>query len=433
MRTAIYWFRYDLRLQDNPGWSHLVANNDRVIGVYVLPERWLHPWRYQQKSLGIYRQYFLVESLQQLRQQLRAQGSDLIVVVGDPARVLAELIEQWDIGAIATGEHPGSDEQQDVKRVRELIDIPLRCDENFTLFDRIELPFALADLPLAFSTFRKQVEARPCTMPLPPAPALRQPLHIVDSPCELDQRVGIMQAQQLVQPMDQRRLPFQGGSAAGLAQLHYFLGEQQLLGNYKNTRNGLDGWDFSSKLSPWLALGCISARQVAHAIKGYEQQYGANESTYWLYFELLWREYFQWLAFRAGKTLFSLRGIQNKNPLLSFYPEAFAAWCAGNTGNAFVDAFMRQLAATGWMSNRGRQIVASYLINQLGVDWRYGAAWFEQQLIDYDCAANWGNWQYLAGVGTDPRGRREFNIQKQRDTYDPEGAFIRRWCEPERK
>ena len=81
---------------------------------------------------------------------------------------------------------------------------------------------------------------------------------------------------------------------------------------------------------------------------------------------------------------------------------AFAAWCAGNTGNAFVDAFMRQLAATGWMSNRGRQIVASYLINQLGVDWRYGAAWFEQQLIDYDCAANWGNWQYLAGVGTDP-------------------------------
>ncbi len=428
MRKAIYWFRYDLRLHDNPGWSQLVANNDWVIGVYVLPDRWLRPLRYQQKSLGIHRQHFLLESLQQLRQQLRTQGSDLMVVVGDPATALTELVERWDISAMATGEYPGSDEQRDVQRLRDNLDIPLRCHENFTLFDRAELPFALADLPLIFSQFRKLVEARPCSMPLPRAPNLRQPVVLEDSPCELDQWLGIMRAQQLVQPADNRRLPFHGGSTAGLAQLQYFLGEHKLISNYKNTRNGLDGWDFSSKLSPWLAMGCLSARQVVRAIKDYEQAHGANESSYWLYFELLWREYFQWLAFRFGKQLFALRGVQNKNPLLSFYPEAFTAWCAGNTGNQFVDAFMRQLAATGWMSNRGRQIVASYLINQLGVDWRYGAAWFEQQLIDYDCAANWGNWQYLAGVGTDPRGRREFNIQKQRDTYDPDGEFIQRWC-----
>lgn len=427
MRKAIYWFRYDLRLTDNPGWNQLVANNDWIVGVYVLPEHWLKPRRYHQKSLGKYRQAFLLESLAHLREQLRAQGSELVMLVGDPAGVLDTLIQRWDISAIALGDHPGSDEQDEVKRLRDRIDIPLKSYENFTLFDRAELPFALNDLPMIFSQFRKWVEKRPLTMPLPAAPALRKPVVLSESPCELDQWLGIVRAQQLVDAPDSRALPFRGGSAAGLAQLRYFLDETQLISDYKNTRNGLDGWNFSSKLSPWLANGSLSARQVAHAIRAYEESHGANESTYWLYFELLWREYFQWLAFRFGKKLFALRGVQNKNPLLSFYPEAFAAWCAGNTGNAFVDAFMQQLAKTGWMSNRGRQIVASYLINQLGVDWRYGAAWFEQQLIDYDCAANWGNWQYLAGVGTDPRGRREFNIQKQRDTYDPEGEFIARW------
>ena len=106
------------------------------------------------------------------------------------------------------------------------------------------------------------------------------------------------------------------------------------------------------------------------------------------------------------------------------------AWCYGNTASDFVNAFMRQLLNTGWMSNRGRQIVASYLINELGVDWRYGAAWFEQQLIDYDVAANWGNWQYLAGVGTDPRGRRHFNIEKQQQTHDPDLTFTHHWIQP---
>jgi deoxyribodipyrimidine photo-lyase len=125
--------------------------------------------------------------------------------------------------------------------------------------------------------------------------------------------------------------------------------------------------------------------------------------------------------------MFALRGIQNKDPNLTYCPEHFNAWCCGETNNEFVNAFMRQLLHTGWMSNRGRQIVASYLINEMSIDWRYGAAWFEQQLIDYDVAANWGNWQYLAGVGTDPRGRRHFNIEKQRQTYDPECTFITRW------
>jgi deoxyribodipyrimidine photo-lyase len=94
---------------------------------------------------------------------------------------------------------------------------------------------------------------------------------------------------------------------------------------------------------------------------------------------------------------------------------------------------MRQLNATGYMSNRGRQIAASALIHELGLDWRCGAAYFEQQLIDYDPASNWGNWQYIAGVGADPRGGRQFNLEKQTKMYDPDGAFINRWTNPSDK
>ena len=162
-------------------------------------------------------------------------------------------------------------------------------------------------------------------------------------------------------------------------------------------------------------------------LKNYEARKGANESTYWIYFELLWREYFQWYAARYKHKVFKQGGITQKRTSCCFYPERYQKWCQGNTPYPLVNALMKQLNQTGYMSNRGRQIVASCLIHELQLDWRYGAAYFEQQLIDYDVAANWGNWQYIAGVGADPRGGRHFNIEKQTRQYDPEGHFIAKW------
>ncbi len=136
-------------------------------------------------------------------------------------------------------------------------------------------------------------------------------------------------------------------------------------------------------------------------LKRYEADYGANDSTYWIYFELLWREYFYWYARRYGRQLFHFGGIRNQTPLTSFYAHRFQQWKKGETPFPLVNACMHQLNETGYMSNRGRQLVASCLVHELGLDWRYGAAYFESQLIDYDVASNWGNWQYLAGVGAD--------------------------------
>jgi len=119
--------------------------------------------------------------------------------------------------------------------------------------------------------------------------------------------------------------------------------------------------------------------------------------------------------------------VQGKRRSVTFYGHRFKAWCEGNTSYPLVNAAMNQLRETGYISNRSRQLVASCFINELELDWRYGAAWFEQQLIDYDVASNYGNWQYLAGVGADPRGLRRFNLDKQAQQYDPNGTFVDRW------
>ena len=163
------------------------------------------------------------------------------------------------------------------------------------------------------------------------------------------------------------------------------------------------------------------------ALKQYEMDVEKNDSTYWIYFELLWREYFQRYAQKYGPQLFTFGGIKGRKPSTSFYPERYQKWCQGNTPYPIVNACMKQLNSTGYMSNRGRQLVASCFVHELNLDWRYGAAYLEQQLIDYDVASNWGNWQYLAGVGADPRGHRRFDLRKQTEIYDPDNHFIDHW------
>lgn len=177
-----------------------------------------------------------------------------------------------------------------------------------------------------------------------------------------------------------------------------------------------------------MANGSLSARQVFAQLKEYETVHGSNESTYWLYFELLWRDYFQWALLKNQSGFFRFSGINNRRPLTTFLPQRFIRWCQGETPYPIVNACMKQLNETGYMSNRGRQLVASCLVHELAVDWRFGAAYFEQQLVDFDVAANWGNWQYLAGVGADPRGHRQFNLNKQAASYDPHGHFTQRWA-----
>jgi deoxyribodipyrimidine photo-lyase len=185
--------------------------------------------------------------------------------------------------------------------------------------------------------------------------------------------------------------------------------ERRLPDTYKQTRNGLLHADDSSRLSPWLSWGCISPRRVADDLRIYEERYGANDGTYWLWFELLWRDFFSLRAEHRGVLL------DNVDVDLS------------DVGHPFVNAGLRELTETGFMSNRMRQIVASYCIYEANIPWQVGAAHFAEHLIDHDPASNIGNWKYIAGTGADPRGGRRFNIEKQREMYDADGAYLQRW------
>jgi deoxyribodipyrimidine photo-lyase len=171
----------------------------------------------------------------------------------------------------------------------------------------------------------------------------------------------------------------------------------------------------------------LSPRYIYWQIQEYESQRIRNDSTYWLVFELLWRDYFRFICAKHGDRIFYRSGLQGIRMDWKEDVDRFELWRAGKTGFPLVDANMQEIAATGFMSNRGRQNVASFLTKNLGINWQWGAEWFESILIDYDVCSNWGNWNYTAGVGNDARGFRFFNITKQAKDYDPDGLYVKHW------
>ena len=417
MATGLFLFQNDLRLHDNSALALATQEADHLICVYCLPVDCANRYPYHIGKLGTYRKQFLLQSLNNLAEQLSQRGQSLHVMLEHPLNVLPELISQYNISMIYTSEHAGVYEQRNWHTLKGRYPyITFRKIATHTLFDRTELPFDVKDeLPDTFSQFRKlvdDIEIRPpltaiAKMPSPP---------------------GRLKAFDVISSMINPKLlaEFEGGEVAALKHVDRYFSSNSP-SNYKQTRNALDGWQNSTKLSPWLALGCLSANMLLKRLRQYEQDVESNDSTYWIKFELLWREYFQWYAHNHGERLFAFSGINKKSPHTAFYPERFRRWTEGNTPYPIVNALMNQLRQTGYMSNRGRQIVASCLINELSLDWRYGAAYFEEHLIDYDIASNWGNWQYLAGVGADPRESRHFNLEKQTEIFDPNGKFIRKW------
>ena len=153
-----------------------------------------------------------------------------------------------------------------------------------------------------------------------------------------------------------------------------------------------------------------------------------NQSTYWMIFELIWRDFFKYISLKYGNKIFKIGGILDKDYTWLRDEHQFQNWIDGKTNEPFVNANMIELKSTGWMSNRGRQNVASFLSKELLIDWRWGASYFESMLIDYDVHSNYGNWMYVSGVGNDPRDRK-FNIKFQADRYDPNKKFQNLWLQ----
>jgi len=416
-QTGLVWFNLDLRLIDNLTLVRAAEQCQQLVCCFVIDESWFKGNRYGLNGISQPRWRYIQQAIADLAASLQQHGQQLIIRKGQPTTEISTLISTLEVDAVYCSDDPGVYERRRWDTlVKRFPYITFERVSNHTLLTERELDFPLEELPATYSAFRKRFE--PLAETFPSGQALSQLKALPPMP----RRTIASEHTPFVEPSGY----LQGGELAAHEHLTQYF-KSSAPSHYKETRNALDNFADSTKLSAALALGNISPRQVIDALRNYEATQGANESTYWIVFELMWREYFHWYLRRFQEKVFKFGGIQDKKPTTSFYSQRFAAWCQGKTPYPIVNACMHQLNQTGYMSNRGRQLVASCLIHELQLDWRYGAAYFEQQLIDYDVASNWGNWQYLAGVGADPRGSRRFNLDKQTQTYDPNGEFIKRW------
>lgn len=427
MEKIIVWFRNDLRLHDNEALYKASLRTKALIPVYCLDPRWFADAEIGLPKTGAFRAKFLLESLADLRQNLQKINSNLVIKVGKPEEIIPQLQAQVQATAVYTAQEVASEERQVEDRLASALAkqaCGLTAFWQSTLYHLDDLPFPLKVLPDIFTEFRKSVERGTRIRTPFPSPGQLLPTDLLSDPLPSLADLGLAEPA----PAAGAVLAFEGGETAGLARLQHYFWQQDLLKVYKETRNGLLGADYSSKFSAWLALGCLSPRLIHDEIKKYEHQRVKNESTYWLIFELIWRDYFYFVAKKFGNRLFLPGGIKNDQTLdLHQNQKLFAKWVNGQTGIPFIDANMVELAQTGFMSNRGRQNVASFLVKDLKVDWRWGAMYFESMLIDYDVCSNWGNWNYVAGVGNDPRENRYFNILRQAKQYDPKGEYVKHW------
>lgn len=427
IKTALVWFKTDLRLEDNESLVKAIANSKEIVPVYCFDDSHFETTPYGFKKTGGYRAQFLLESLQDLDANLRKLGSGLLIVKGKPEVELPKIVQEYKIQKVYAKREVAFEEKRTEKMVQDEL-FKLRCEletcSTSTLYHAEDLPFSIKNIPDVFTNFRKKTEKdaiirksfeKPTEIHSPEIPALQLPsLEALGlKKVTIDKRAAIQ---------------FKGGESEAIKRLNHYFYETKCLSKYKVTRNGMVGADYSSKFSAWLAMGCLSPRYIYTEVKKYEKEFGANDSTYWLVFELLWRDFFRFMFKKHQTKFFLYSGIQSeKVNSKSLNEKLLSQWNNGATQSDFINANMIELKNTGFMSNRGRQNVASYFCNELNMDWRVGAAYFEEQLIDYDVCSNWGNWAYLAGVGNDPRDHRWFNIEKQANDYDKKMEYRNLW------
>ncbi|XXH05867.1 hypothetical protein Hte_012308 [Hypoxylon texense] len=511
--VLIYIVRHDLRVSDNPVLYHLASTPDHGF-THILPLHVLLPHQIEVSGFlkegtqspfaeargevgrywrcGPHRAKFIAQSIWNLKENLDKLGSDLTIRIGRYDDVLKTLIgglrdNDIKVGGVWTIEEEGFEEKRDEKTITKTcsglgVDCRVWVDEKYFVDDRDLKLDTPQDLPDVFTTYRKMMEPlreKPrATLPTPSKDALSKleepkipsqasPFEIPSSYDEFEEALlrPVSSVLSEVPPFPEGAKsahPFRGGEDSAHSRLDHLVKSGSAY-SYKSSRNGLLGSDFSTKLSAYLAQGCITARQIHERLVVYEdgkdesvaeaQGYGdgENEGTKAIRFELLWRDYMRLCNRKFKGKLFLRSGFRDdhankwksaKEEEITEGQELSADEVSrlvkrvfdGTTGMGLIDASQRELLHTGYTSNRARQNVASFLSKHLCIDWRYGAEWYEMLLVDYDVSSNWANWQYVAGVGNDPRGEaRIFNPVKQAFDYDKEGEYVRCWVPEVRK
>jgi deoxyribodipyrimidine photo-lyase len=414
MKTAIWWLRRDLRLDDNPALHAAITAADEVIPIFILD-----PGLWNSAYAGQARKGFLLASLRSLDKDLRALGSHLIFRQGNPRDALAQLIVETGATAIFA--------QADISAYACRRDAAVREALSLTLTEGLTIH------PLQ-SVLKK--DGQPYTVFTPYSHAWRalaspDAYATIPSPGRIDTPNAIESLPIPTIPAYHAEELFPSGEAAAHECLAAFTqGRDARIFRYETDRDRPDLLG-TSMLSPYLRFGVLSPRRAAsfvlEARERFPDEARSMSADAWLR-QLIWREFYidilaHFPRVRSESFRTNLADIAWSNA-----PDEFEAWCSGQSGYPIVDAAMIQLRETGWMHNRARMIVASFLVKDLLIDWRWGERWFLQHLLDGDPAANNGGWQWTAGTGTDAAPYfRVFNPVTQGKKFDPEGRYVRKW------
>ena len=407
---AIVWLRRDLRLHDHPALRAALDSADTVVPVFCFDDGLLAG-----RHASGPRTQFLLECLAELDAALKERGSRLFLRHGPPRRELPALAAQVGAGAVHVSADVGPFAQRRQREVRSRLGNRIEFHVHPGLFavDRLDAIRTQAGDPYTvFTPFQRNWAAQPRR-------------DVLDAPRQLPGprarlAAGALPSLRALGLEQECEEPAPGGERAGRERLRHFLAGA--VRGYDEGRDRLAG-DEASRLSPYLHFGCVSPREVEHRLPD-----GEGAAAYRR--QLCWRDFYA-----------HVMGHYPANARSEFQPryrgairwsraeKRFEAWCQGRTGYPAVDAGMRQLRREGWMHNRARLLVGSFLTKDLGIDWRWGERWFMRLLLDGDEASNNGNWQWIASVGVDPQPafRRIFNPSRQQERFDPGGEYVRRY------
>lgn len=424
MNAVVWWIRRDLRLTDNQALAAALSFGAPVYPVFIID-----PGLLQSAYVGDKRLAFLFDGLRRLDATLKARGSYLTIRRGQPAEELAQVLKETGANAIYAEEDYSPYARWRDGQVAKAL--PLHLTPGLTVTHPRAIEKADGAPYTVFTPYSRawKKAGLPDRRELLPAPErIETPLRLtaIDLPGE---------------PALPPSVPFPAGEAEARQRLEAFAGQltglpdspqngQYPIHRYGDDRHRMD-LEGTSRLSPYLRFGMISARHVAAvafeaARTASSPTATASADTYLN--EIIWREFYQSILYHFPRVRgYSFREKYDALDWLNNRAD-FQAWCDGQTGYPVVDAAMRQLVSSGWMHNRARMNVASFLVKDLLIDWRWGEQFFMQHLVDGDPAANNGGWQWTAGTGTDAAPYfRVFNPVSQGEKFDPEGNYIRRW------
>jgi deoxyribodipyrimidine photo-lyase len=414
MNNILWWIRRDFRLTDNEALFQATQQAEFVTPIFILDPFLIHSSYVGEKRLA-----FLYAGLHQLNVDLLEVGSHLVIREGQPSEVFAEIQSQMRFDAIYA--------EADFSPYAQVRDSKLNEQFPIKFFGGPSFRHPLAVRKAngePYTTYTPYSRAWK-SLPNPSEKHLRGQPHKITSAPDLASIPLHSSSASLQQPL------FVPGEREAQRQLKVFIeNDPAPIYGYGSLRDRMD-LTATSQLSPYLRFGMLSARNAivaaTAAISRAQTEEEQQSATTWLN-ELIWRDFYHSILFnfphvRQISFRENLRGIEWENN-----PDEFKAWCYAETGYPIIDAAMRQLIETGWMHNRARMIVASFLVKDLLIDWRWGEKWFMQHLIDGDPAANNGGWQWSAGTGTDAAPYfRIFNPILQAQKFDPMGNYVKQW------